>query len=118
MNLLIPRNTLVLVRLKKKKDERVGQIYVPNGDQAFSEAEVLAVGADTLSVPDSERVTRDLKPGQRVLVQTHKPTQRGLSLCGIEVKEVVSGERDLYLFEQNNILAILAQPEDIIKETE
>ena len=116
--MLQPRNTMVQVRLKKKAEERLGNIIVPNLGECFCEAEVLAVGQDTLSIESGERATRDLRVGQRVLVKTHTAfisngQVRDRKPVGIELKETITNERDLYLFEQNDILAILAQPEDV-----
>jgi co-chaperonin GroES (HSP10) len=114
-----PRNTLVLVRLVKKEEEKIGQIVVKTDKDQFCEAEVIAVGPDTISADGGESGTRDLKAGQRVLVQyqtimvSPDGIQRKTKPQGLKLKETIAGERDLYLFEQHNIMAILAEPEEI-----
>lgn len=117
-----PRNTLVLVRLVKLPEEKVGNIIVKTDMDQFSEAEIIAVGPDTVSAEGGQSGTRDLKPGQRVLVQyqtvmvSPDGIQRKTKLQGLKIKETIAGERDLYFFEQHNIMAILAEPEDVNKE--
>jgi len=107
----------VLVRLIKHAEEKVGVIVVKTDSDQFSEAEVLAVGPDCISAAGGESSTHDLKVGQRVLVQYQvimkgpDGLHRGKREQGLKLKEtLVDGERDLYLFEQNNIMAIVAQP--------
>lgn len=117
-----PRNTLVLLRLVKNEEEKVGCLVVKTDKDQFCEAEVIAVGPDTVSAQGGERGTRDLKPGQRVLVQyqlvmrSPDGIQTKTKPQGLQLKETIAGERDLYLFEQHNVMAILAEPEDVEKE--
>lgn len=125
MDLMRPRNTLVLVELKKKPEEKRGQIIVKTDAEMFCEAEVLDLGPDCLSAAGGERSTHDLKPGQRVLVQyqTIQKDQmgmvRGRREQGLKLEEnVTNGRKDLYLFEQTAIMAILAEPENDLKLTE
>lgn len=122
MNLLRPRNTLVLVELKKKPEERRGAIYVKTDSEMFAEAAVLAVGPDCISAAGGQTSTHDLRPGQRVLVQVLVLTKDGMGMTrskkenGLKLEEnVTDGRKDLYLFEQTAIMAILAEPETITK---
>ena len=117
-----PRNTLVLVRLVLKAEEKVGLIHIPQNSEQFAEAEVIAVGPDCISATGGQSATHDLKPGQRVLVQHQVIQKQGVQSRkipkGLLIKESVAGERDLYFFEQTYIMAILAEPKDIKQENE
>lgn len=119
MHYFQPRNTLVLVRLIKKSEEKVGQIVVKTENDQFSEAEVMGIGPDCIAAAGGQSSTHDLKVGQRVLVQsqTIQPGPGGLPRKrsqGLELKESeTGGQKDLFLFEQTNVMAILAQPEEI-----
>jgi co-chaperonin GroES (HSP10) len=114
-----PRNTLVLVHLVKKEEEKVGAIVVKTDSDQFAEAEVVEVGPDCISAEGGEASTHDLKPGQRVLVQ-YQTIQRGPDGLmrgkrpqGLELKETLTGgKRNLFLFEQTAIMAILAEPKE------
>lgn len=117
---LKPRNTLVLVRLVKKEEEKIGRIVVKTDTDQFAQAEVIAVGPDCVSAAGGQSATHDLKPGQRVLVQYQVIMRapdgitRGKRPQGLELKEtLVGGERNLYLFEQNNVMAIIAEPDEV-----
>jgi co-chaperonin GroES (HSP10) len=125
--MLKPRNTLVLVRLILKPEEKCGEIIIKTDKEQFAEAEVVAVGPDTISASGGESALRDLKPGQRVLVQ-HKVAMKQMGQGGIEqvrgykenglhIKENLAGERDLYLFEQHTVMMILSEPTEDTKET-
>jgi co-chaperonin GroES (HSP10) len=125
MMLLQPRNTLVLVQLKKKPEEKRGQIIVKTDSEMFSEADVLAVGPDCVSAAGGQAGTHDLKVGQRVLVQFQTLTKdghgmvRGRKEQGLKLEEnITGGRKDLYLFEQTALMAILAEPETLTTETQ
>lgn len=115
-----PRNTLVLVRLFKKKDEKIGALVVPTDSNEYAEAVILKVGPGSTPMSEGhEAETRDLLAGQRVLVKHKKKYTRpvdGGAMCsyaddGIKMRHSDDGEGEYYLFEQTNIIAILAQPE-------
>jgi len=108
--LIIPRNTFILVRLLEKQEEKIGNITVPGYNDLFCEGEILAVGPGTVSAAGGVSETFDLKVGQRVYVQHMRqafgPTGRQNQLDGYRI--VLDGEA-VYLFEQINILAVLAE---------
>lgn len=110
---IVPRNTLVLVRLFKKAEEQRGKIVVPTGQQEYCEAEVLDVGPGNVSAEGGRSETFDLKPGQRVLVQHQQKVAgpdgvvRGYRPQGLPLKHK-DGGGELFLFEQTAILAIVA----------
>jgi len=121
--LLKPRNTLVLVRLVKHAEEKVGQIVVKTDADQFCEAEVLDVGPDCVSAAGGQSSTHDLRPGQRVLVQYQVIIRgpdgiaRGRREEGLKLKETLTGgDRDLYLFEQHNIMGILKEAPDRVEK--
>jgi len=109
-----PRNTLILLRLKLKAEERVGELIVPAGNEEYAEAEVLAVGPGNIMSAGGQSETFDLKPGQRVLVKHKKKMQRPAQVGGVQTTYMPEGiplkpkdGEDLWLFEQGNILAIV-----------
>jgi co-chaperonin GroES (HSP10) len=102
-----PRNTLVLVKLIEKKELKIGQITVPDFDDLYSEAEVLAVGPGS-AAGVSQTETFDLQKGQRVWIQTKRKMPGGLSR--LEGIRYVEGGESFYLFEQMNVLGIIAEP--------
>ena len=110
-----PRNTLVLVRAFFKPEERRGNLVVPTGQDEYVEGEVLEVGPGNVQASGGRSETFDLCPGQRVLVK-HKTKMQGpngqyrFRDDGLRLKDQDDKEGDLYLFEQNNILAVVAQP--------
>ena len=112
-----PRNTLVLCQLQLKKEEQHGVIIVSTNTDEQCEAIVLAIGPDCLTAADGQAGTHDLKKGQRVFVQhqsiIRQGSQRvGMKQHGIPLKERGEGSDKLMLFEQANILAILAEEGD------
>ena len=117
--LLQPRNTLVLVHLKKKEEEKIGNIIIKTDSDQFAQGDILAVGPDCRSAAGGQSATHDLKIGQRVLVQWQliqkdgHGMMRGKKEQGLKLEEnITDGKKDLYLFEQTSIMAILAEPED------
>lgn len=102
-----PRNSLVVLRVLDKKEQQVGNIVVPDGEELYTEGEVLAVGPGTISAEGGRTETFDLKPGQRVMVK-YKAKQGPMNvLCG--VKYVHDGEI-LYIFEQGSIVGVIGEP--------
>ena len=127
MQLMQPRNTLVLIELKKKPEEKIGRIFVKTDSDQFCEGDVLAVGPDCISAEGGQSATHDLKAGQRVLVQWQviqrqkQPggvtIERGRRENGLKLEEnVTGGRKDLYLFEQTAIMAILDEPTTTTEE--
>lgn len=108
-DMLVPRNTLVLVKLIEKKELRIGQITVPDFDDLYTEAEVLAVGQGSVGLGCSQTETSDLKVGQRVFIQ-YKRKVGGSIISRLEGIRYVEGGESFYLFEQTNILGIIAEP--------
>lgn len=103
-----PRNTLVVVKLMDKKEEQIGNIVVPDHENLYTEAEVIAIGPGTVSAEGGVSETFDLVKGQRVLVkykQLHP--QLGTTLAGIKYTD--SGQL-FYIFEQTSIVGIVADP--------
>lgn len=106
--MISPRNTLVILRLAMKPEEKIGNISISNNEALYTEAEVMAVGPGSISAEGGVSETFDLKVGQRVLVQHKQETPRGKKDMGI--RYVFSGEI-FYLFEQTAIFGIIAQPD-------
>lgn len=111
-----PRNTLVLVKLILKPEEKVGLISVPTADKEYAEGEVISVGDGLVAAEGGQSETRDLKPGQRVLVKHQRkhqrPGQMGVQTAftdeGLKLRYEGDQNTEYRLFEQNNILAILS----------
>ena len=111
-----PRNSFVLVKLHVHKKDKVGKVLVPDGyDQSGQcEGTILAVGRDTIDSAGGEYSTHDLKPGQRVYIQYQDVAKDRhgktiVKLHGMPLIDSVTKE-SMMLFEQANILAILAEP--------
>jgi co-chaperonin GroES (HSP10) len=105
--MLSPRNTLVILRLTTKAEEKIGGITISEGDSLYTEGEVMAVGPGTVQATGGISETFDLKVGQRVLVQHKQETPRGKR--EVAIRYVHNGEI-FYLFEQTAILGVIAQP--------
>lgn len=104
-----PRNSLVLVRLVKKTEEKVGLVYVKLDEMEYCEGEIIAVGRGTARVSaGGESECTDLAPGQRVLVQHKRKHQAGPDRAYL-IPEGIDVGNDLRLFEQCNILAIFPE---------
>jgi co-chaperonin GroES (HSP10) len=106
-----PRNSLVVVKLIEQAEKRVGAITVPTNKDCFCEAEVIAVGPGIIQATGGRHENFDLKVGQRVFIK-HKSQVRGpmgitAELVGIEYRD---GNEKFYIFEQGNILGIVAEP--------
>lgn len=103
-----PRNTLVSVVLCPKQEDQIGLITVPTAHNEYAEAEIVEVGPGTVSAEGGISETADLQPGQRVWVKSKgkRPSPNGPILIdeGLHFRD---GDRDLYLFEQSSIVAIL-----------
>lgn len=114
-----PRNTLVLVRLYEKPEQQVGKITVPNLNELYTEAEVLAIGPGTQVAAGAISETHDLAVGQRVQVKHKNVDHRGpkfpANIAGI--KFVQNGEV-LHIFEQASIIGILAEPGSFVTKAE
>lgn len=107
--MITPRNSLVVLRLIEQAEKKIGQITVPTNKELFSEAEVVAVGPGTVSAEGGRSETFDLKVGQRVFVKS-KDRFRGqvgeeVRISGIEYRV---GDEKFYIFEQGNVLGIIA----------
>lgn len=111
-----PRNSFVVVKLRLKPEERRGDIIIPTGQDEYAECEVVAVGPGSISAAGGRSETHDLQPGQRVLAR-HKRKQTRINGAGLPehrfaengLKLKPSEGEDLYLFEETDILAIVAQ---------
>jgi co-chaperonin GroES (HSP10) len=104
-----PRNTLLLVTTLKRGEEKVGDIIMPelNGKD-YTLAKVEAVGPGTVVEDGVRSEMHDLKPGQRVFLQTHRDLGGGRRIHeGIEVKH---GGKRYVLYEQSNVLTIVDEP--------
>jgi co-chaperonin GroES (HSP10) len=112
--MLQPRNTFVVLELIEKAERRVGKITVPTKNDMFCEAEVIAIGPGTCLAAGAQSELRDLKIGQRVWVKA-KSLARS-SVGGVSAQydgiEYLDGDRKLYVFEQNSIVAIIAEAQD------
>lgn len=115
--MLQPRNSFVVVRLVLKPEERRGQIVVPTGQDEYAEGEIVAVGPGSVSAAGGVSETHDLKAGQRVLVKHKRRQSRPDAVGGMAHRFVDEGLKlkpeqgdDLYLFEEQNIIAVVAQP--------
>ena len=75
--MLQPRNTLVILRLTEKPEEKVGKLTIVGSDGLYTEAEVMAVGPGSVMAAGAVSETFDLKEGQRVFVQHKRETPRG-----------------------------------------
>lgn len=103
-----PRNTLLVVNLIEKKEQRVGTVIVPGADDLYCEAEVKAVGPGTISASGGVSETHDLDPGQRVMVKAYeKDRNGGRVLAGIKY---IDNDKIYYIFEQSSIVGIIAEP--------
>lgn len=108
-----PRNTLVGVRLNPlPKTRKEGLITVSNEDKAYCTGTIVSVPAGTVMSEGGQPETHDLKVGQTVLVK-HKSPKPGPGRTirwvadGLDMSEDLVGEKNIVLFEQMNILAIL-----------
>lgn len=109
--MILPRNTLVLVRMIDEPIKKVGAIIVTTNAEMYAEAEVLAVGPGNINSVGARIETHDLQVGQRVLVkhQDVKITSQGV----MKAKTYIEYSKDdvkYQIFEQTHIVAILEQP--------
>lgn len=109
-----PRNSLVLVRLFVKPEEKVGVITVPTENNEYAEAEVLAIGPSFPQAAGDVPSTTDLKVGQRVFVKhrLRRPGPAGgvtFSDQGVKLRHEDKEEGELWLFEQESLLAIVRE---------
>lgn len=115
-----PRNTLVTVAPIKNEEKKVGNIVVPQQTgQQYQQAEVIAVGPGMVASDNERSQCADLKPGQVVLVQvaSRRPGPAGgstLESIGLDYK--TDDGRDLVLVEQSQIVGILQQPGEDIRQ--
>jgi co-chaperonin GroES (HSP10) len=114
--MITPRNSLVIVKLIDAGEKKLGKFFVPNNKERYSEAFIIAVGPGNVSAAGGRSETFDLKAGQRVFMQ-HKQMGRDqytgqmkLEIAGIEYRE---GDEVFHIFEQTNILTILAEDEPL-----
>lgn len=104
-----PRNTLVVVELIDRPEQKIGDLVIPTNGDLFTEASVAAVGPGTVSAEGGRSETFDLKVGQRVLVK-HKDARSGpgghrtLSDAG---QRYVADGKTYMIFEQSSIIGIL-----------
>lgn len=109
--MIIPRNSLVLVRLIEQTERQIGNIIVPLNSEQFCEAEVIAVGPGTVAAQGGISETADLRPGQRVWVK-HKTKANGplgpqTVLAGMAYQQ---GNVTYHVFEQTQVIGIIAKP--------
>ena len=107
-----PRNSLVVVKLIEQAEKKVGAITVPTNADLYCEAEVIAVGPGNVSAAGGRSECFDLKPGQRVWVKykEQKPMGGGQVArfdAGIRYQD---GDTYYYVFTQESILGIIAEP--------
>lgn len=108
---VLPRNTLVTVAPIKEAAKKVGSIVLPaRQNSMYQQAEVVQVGPGMVDTTAGLSLTRDLKPGQRVLVKLNNQIRismemTGLEPIGVEFKD--DSGRELVLVEQTQIVAIL-----------
>ena len=106
-----PRNTLVSIAVCNNMHTKVGNIVVPERtSRNYQTAEIVEVGPGMVTESGELSTTRDLRPGQKVLVQTHARTPNGLESIGVDFK--TRDGRDLVLVEQSQIVAIVEEPEN------
>jgi|HubBroStandDraft_5_1064220.scaffolds.fasta_scaffold813830_2 co-chaperonin GroES (HSP10) len=106
--MIVPRNTLCVLRLIDTPIKHAGSIVIPTGGDQYTEAEVMAVGPGNLNAAGGRTETFDLKVGQIVLVKHKRSNQRGESqLEGFHYR---IGQENYYIFEQTNVLAIIREP--------
>lgn len=107
------RNTLVLVRILPREEERINGLIMPDtNSQNYSSAKVIAVGPGTVVEDKVQSETFDLKPGQRVFIESHGSGRSGSGQAVRQFKGInltVGGE-SYTMFEQASILAITGQP--------
>ena len=109
--MIVPRNTLVVCKLIEKADRQVGKITVPTNTDLYCEAEVLAVGPGSVSAEGGRSETFDLRPGQRVWVKHKERRPMQGAMIGFDAGILYQqGEEKYYIFEQTNILGIIAEP--------
>jgi co-chaperonin GroES (HSP10) len=107
-----PRNHLIVLKLIEQAEKRVGKLVIPTHSEKYAEAEIVAVGPGTISAEGGRSETHDLRPGQRVLVR-HKeevPQRVGgtqLEIAGIPYRV---GDETYYVFPQERVVGIIAQP--------
>ena len=114
--MLQPRNTFCVLELIEKTERRVGKITVPSKNDMFCEAEVIAVGPGTCLAAGARSELHDLKAGQRVWVKAKSLSRDPSSVGGVQSRhdgiEYFDGDRKLYVYEQNSIVAIIAEASD------
>ena len=104
-----PRNSLVVVKLIQKEEQKVGKLVLPDSfEKMYTEAEVIAVGPGNVSAQGGRRETFDLKPGQRVFIQYRRQSgQHQFQDTGVKY---VSGGQVYHLYMETAIVGILAEP--------
>jgi co-chaperonin GroES (HSP10) len=116
--MLTPRNTLVVVRLLEKPEQKVGAITVPSFQDEYCEADIIRVGPGNVAAEGGVSETFDLKEGQRVYVKHkkagHGPMGKQLLLAGIRF---LDNDEVFYIFEQSSIIGILSEPAGAIPES-
>lgn len=89
----------------------MGAIVVPNNGELYCTAEVLAVGRGNALTATGVTETSDLKPGQLVWVK-YKDVRQGQGGY-VKFEAGIRYEHDgdkCFIFEQNSVLGIIAQP--------
>jgi co-chaperonin GroES (HSP10) len=106
----IPRNGLVTVkRLGKLEDNKAGAIILPDSTMQMDVAKVILVGRGTPGVGGIEDDTKDLEPGQHVLIKTEKEMGPGMrAKLGLKFR---IGDGEVELMNQCDILAIIKTEE-------
>jgi len=120
--MLEPRNTLVVVAPLDKKEKKVGNLVIPHQtSQQYQLCDVIAVGPGMVTEKNEMSTTRDLKVGQKVLVQTK--TLRRMSkdhgmLEPVGVDFTTDDGRAMVLVDQSQIVAIVGDETPDLSLTE
>jgi len=109
--MLKPRNTLVtVVEVKEGEKQAASGIVIPSrSNREYKLCEIVEVGPGMMTSDSELSLTRDLKPGQKVIVKLHQqrqiaPNQAQLQPIGIEFTD--DNDRPLILVEQSQIVAL------------
>jgi co-chaperonin GroES (HSP10) len=105
---LTARNTLVIVRLDDSKEKIIGGVIVLANSEQFTEATVVSVGPGNISADGALSETRDLHPGDRVLVKSVDVRQMGQGLAKAKTGVDYTVEGVKYtIYEQMHIIALI-----------
>ncbi|MEM8737246.1 MAG: hypothetical protein AAGG38_02045 [Planctomycetota bacterium] len=113
---MTPRNSLIIVRVHRPSETRVGMIVVPKtSNKDYELVEIVSVGRGHLAPDGSYNGTEDLKPGMVVWAKTHmqRPGPAGSAVTIKTSLPITFGEENLEMVNEQDIVAVVAEPHEI-----